>query len=572
MTVVFDNRSNKILNKKLEQSPTISSGTWTPLNRPLRTLLRLAIASRLAVFSLALASHRYISDYDASVDTVLNPTAATTTTTTTILDNDGNGSVKLLEPWLRPFASIYLRWDAFYFLHIAEEGYLFEQEHAFFPLLPFLMRLVAATVLSPLHHVLSHRMVLLISGIAISNIAFILAACSLYRLTLAIFNDRRYAFLSGALFCLTPSAMFMSSIYTESTFALLSFTGMELFAHGQLWSAAIVWCLSSLARSNGIVHAGFFVYELLIRQTKLVGTRNLFIRCIRAFLLSAIVIGGMASFQWYGYQQYCQGDNIRPWCHERIPLLYSFVQMEYWNCGFLRYFELKQLPNFALALPMLVLSAAGIAAYAMHDPIRIASLGVYTSNDKSLNEQEKKDAHSSDDATIRSSQTTTTRQRITTSRESSSTSLPLQPTVMEASVVDGMLPESMANHLARSNLYFSSKALPFIYLWVILLLYGFTSMHVQVITRFFSSMPTVFWYAAHICLELGSPSLHHTTPSSTSSLTAPDTANNGAALNEHHVMYHHWQKSTFLSRALLMYFVGYGLCGVVLFSNFFPPA
>jgi phosphatidylinositol glycan class V len=137
MTVAFDNRTSKISHKKLEQSPTLSVGTWAPLNRPLRTLVRLAIVSRLAVFSLALASHRYISDYDASLDTLFNPNTAT------IFDDDG--STKLLESWFRPFASIYLRWDAFYFLHIAEEGYLFEQEHAFFPLLPLLMRLIAAT-------------------------------------------------------------------------------------------------------------------------------------------------------------------------------------------------------------------------------------------------------------------------------------------------------------------------------------------------------------------------------------------------------------------------------------------
>ncbi|RKP27861.1 GPI mannosyltransferase 2 [Syncephalis pseudoplumigaleata] len=458
-TVVPDNRRRTaIVNRKLERLPATArpTGTWTPLERPLRTLARLAVASRFAVFSLALASHRYIRDYDASVDTLLGPDA----------DADG----KLLEPWLRPFASVYLRWDAFYFLHIAEEGYLFEQEHAFFPLLPLLMRWMAATVFSPLHYVLSHRMVLLLSGIVISNVAFILAACSLYRqvphLSLAIFNDRRFAFLSGALFCLTPSAMFMSSIYTESIFALLSFTGMELYAHGRLWPAAAVWSLSSLARSNGIVYAGFFVYELLIRQTRLIGAKHLLMRCLTAVMLSAMVIGGMACFQWYGYQQYCLGDTPRPWCQARVPLLYSFVQVEYWNCGFLRYFEWKQLPNFALALPMLVLSAMGIV-----------------------------------------------------------------PDTVEAStIVDGILPEAITNHLARTQLYFSPNALPFIYLWALLLLYAFTSMHVQVITRFFSSMHT------------------------------------------HHVMYRQWTRSPLWPRILLMYFVGYGLCGVVLFSNFFPPA
>ncbi|KAI9594817.1 GPI mannosyltransferase 2 [Syncephalis fuscata] len=511
-------------------------------------------AALLAIFSLALASHRYISDYDASVDTLLNHHPSETTATAATI------ATKLLEPWIRPFASVYLRWDAFYFLHIAEEGYLFEQEHAFFPLLPGLVRLLAATVFYPLHYVLSHRMVLLMSGIVISNLSFILAACSLYRLSIAVFNDRRFAFLSAALFCLAPSAMFMSSIYTESLFSLLSFAGMELFMTDRLWLAAFIWCLSSLTRSNGIIYVGFFIYELLIHQTRLMGTKYLFTRCIKSLALSVIVISGMASFQIYGYQQYCNGEQSRPWCKERVPLLYSFVQTEYWNCGFLRYFEKKQLPNFALAAPMILLSAMGIIAYTMHDPIRMLTLGFITTQDEPLiNSKENLKLNGTESPMV---STTVEALRHRTTNTTAEPSPPIRTmTITDPSIVDGILPEPLADYLARTRLYYSPRSLPFIYLWAVLLLYGFTSMHVQVITRFFSSMPTVFWYAAHICLRLGNPS---------SSLSNPMT--NGGVLNENHAIYRQWNQSNFWSRAILMYFVGYGLCGVVLFSNFFPPA
>jgi hypothetical protein len=39
----------------------------------------------------------------------------------------------------------FVRWDAIYFLSIAERGYVYEQEHAFFFGLPLLMRMVANT-------------------------------------------------------------------------------------------------------------------------------------------------------------------------------------------------------------------------------------------------------------------------------------------------------------------------------------------------------------------------------------------------------------------------------------------
>ena len=55
------------------------------------------------------------------------------------------------------------------------------------------------------------------------------------------------------------------------------------------------------------------------------------------------------------------------WCEGRSafglspPDLYATVQAEYWGVGLFRYYELKQLPNFALALPMLLLWACAVA-------------------------------------------------------------------------------------------------------------------------------------------------------------------------------------------------------------------
>ena len=75
-----------------------------------------------------------------------------------------------------------------------------------------------------------------------------------------------YALVTSIFYILTPSCMFMSTMYTESLFAFLSFLGMRLFYEGNTLIAAIIWGLSSFARSNGITYVGFFVYEFLIKD------------------------------------------------------------------------------------------------------------------------------------------------------------------------------------------------------------------------------------------------------------------------------------------------------------------
>lgn len=51
-------------------------------------------------------------------------------------------------------------------------------------------------------------------------------------------------------------------------------------------------------------------------------------------------------------------------CHRIVPNVYPYVQQRYWNVGFLRYYEWKQLPNFFIAAPVLSCSIVGIYRYA----------------------------------------------------------------------------------------------------------------------------------------------------------------------------------------------------------------
>ena len=91
-------------------------------------IIPLAIASRLVVLLFSGTIQIFTSPYDTSAQ-LLQPTRAVD-----LLAFD-----KLVYHWCAALAN----WDGAYFTHIAESGYRTEQFYAFFPFLPWLLRLVS---------------------------------------------------------------------------------------------------------------------------------------------------------------------------------------------------------------------------------------------------------------------------------------------------------------------------------------------------------------------------------------------------------------------------------------------
>lgn len=90
------------------------------------------------------------------------------------------------------------------------------------------------------------------------------------RLTESLYADRRIAALSATLFCCNPASVFHSAVYSESGFALLSFSALIILGKWPLTGAAL-FGLSTAARSNGIVSAIFVGHEGLRRLCNLRG-------------------------------------------------------------------------------------------------------------------------------------------------------------------------------------------------------------------------------------------------------------------------------------------------------------
>ena len=139
-----------------------------------------------------------------------------------------------------PFLSLWAKWDSQWYIQIAREGYWFQplrqSNVAFFPLYPMLTRLAA-----PLF---GNNLVL--SGIILSNLAFLLGLIVLYRLAHLLLSEqtsldesslqaasRRTVFYTAFF----PTAFFFSAVYTESLFLLLS-VATAYFARQRHWFLA----------------------------------------------------------------------------------------------------------------------------------------------------------------------------------------------------------------------------------------------------------------------------------------------------------------------------------------------
>eukprot|EP00210_Caulerpa_lentillifera_P000142 g137.t1 len=135
-------------------------------------------------------------------------------------------------------------WDSVFFMRVAQCGYEYEQYHAFFPALPRLLQSI--TELCP------NRTCIIIFGLMTSNLAYAISAMLFAKLTEQIVRDE-WCIVAGLLFyCLPPSSVFLSVLYTESYFALLTMSGLcLLFVYDAPVLSAVIFGLSTTFRSNG---------------------------------------------------------------------------------------------------------------------------------------------------------------------------------------------------------------------------------------------------------------------------------------------------------------------------------
>jgi len=405
------------------------------------------------------------------------------------------------------------KWDAVYFLKIAEEGYTYEQYMAFFPLYPWILRTLARMFHLPVQYFISHRSALFICGWLLNTVCFTLAAVSLYKLTCKLFGRDKVALVSSLLFCINPASVFMSSLYTESLFSCLQFTALYFLEQTKSILACLLFGLGCATRSNGIISCGFVTHSILKHclsngltlssHLKLADLFYALTVLLKVIVLNGIVLAPFILFQLYGYSLYCtplardMTNQKLAWCDRWLPFPYSYIQDTYWHVGFLRYFELKQIPNFLLAAPVIVLSSCAVLTYCYNQKNfeTVKTLGLWQDIKYKHENMARRSIHCS------------------------------------------------SGRIERQDIEFYHSPPVFVYVvhLAFMTLFGFTSMHVQVITRFIASAsPLIYWYSAHVIIR--------------------DTADPG----------HRYCRSKWRSQLILGYFILYFFIGTALHCNFYP--
>ncbi|PWB73271.1 MAG: hypothetical protein C3F15_10040 [Holophagae bacterium] len=145
------------------------------------------------------------------------------------------------------------RWDTGFYVSIAEEGYRYQGVElpsvAFFPLLPLLMRGLAAIVGDAV-----------VAGILVANLALLGALIVLYRLVLeewgAAAAERSVWYLA-----VFPASLFGSAIYTESPFLLAAVGALFVARRGRWLPAGLLGIAAALTRLHGLLVAVLLVGE-----------------------------------------------------------------------------------------------------------------------------------------------------------------------------------------------------------------------------------------------------------------------------------------------------------------------
>jgi hypothetical protein len=185
--------------------------------------------------------------------------------------------------------AVWGRWDAVHYLDVATHGYQ-GTDVAFFPLFPFLIRILGA--LTGNH---------LIAGLLISNACFFFGLLFLYKLIEHEF-DRVAARRAIFYVSIFPTAVFFSAVYTEALFFMLTVASFYYMRQRKWWLAGAIGFFAALTRVEGVLLIVPFLVEWYATH------REAALASWRTLIAGALIPAGV--FVYMAYLWILRGDAM----------------------------------------------------------------------------------------------------------------------------------------------------------------------------------------------------------------------------------------------------------------------
>lgn len=188
---------------------------------------------------------------------------------------------------------LHARWDSFWYLDIAQNGYSFKGPEklsniVFFPLYPFLIRVTSFFTAGNL----------ILAGWILSSIFLFLALLYLFKLVKE-FHPGINPYLPIIFLLIFPTAFFLNAVYTESLFLFLSLATFYYGLKKKFLGASVFGLLASLARITGVLLFIPLLWEYL-KSCNFNVVRSLNLKLLPIFLMPV----GTLSLFFYHYLKF----------------------------------------------------------------------------------------------------------------------------------------------------------------------------------------------------------------------------------------------------------------------------
>src|SRR5208282_4348123 len=182
-------------------------------------------------------------------------------------------------------------------------------------------------------------------GFVVSNLAFLGAIYFFYKLSLKLLHNPNIAYNSAFYLALCPAGVFLSAVYSESLFLMLTIGSLYYWQLGNLGKSSVLGFFSAITRPVGIILAVPYLYRALSSKRR---------NCAKTYLHVASILLGYLIFM--AYSQLMTGT---PFANFTAEYLYWGVSLNPISKMMLAYEEVLANP---IILPYIVLSIFAVAA------------------------------------------------------------------------------------------------------------------------------------------------------------------------------------------------------------------